>query len=192
MNKKLLISLLLASSCLGGCASTLESITGSGVVKTYKDSFSNEKVVEMSSTPNFTVENEIANTFFSAKWKESQSNKITLILTSRSDSSSKDTFVSFDNVSINIGGEITEFRPTLTTQDSGNYNSVSNTIYTSSRSSIDISTEYLEKMVESNDTKIKITTRRFFEVIDFTIDANKIGVRNSRPILKNILSEIKK
>ena len=192
MTKKLLISLLLTSSFLGGCASTLESITGSGVVSTYKDSFSNEKVVEMSSTPNFTVDNEIANTFFSAKWKESQPNKITLILTSRSDSSSKDTFVSFENVSINIGGAITEYKPTLTTQDSGDYNSVSNTIYTSSRSSIDISTDYLEEMVKSDDAKIKITTRRFFEVIDFTIDANKIGVRNSRPILKNLLLEIKK
>lgn len=175
---------------LSGCASSIEKIAGSGQITNKIDDFTSERVIEMSTTPNYDLDGNVATTFFGAKWSDSNPESVTLRLVSKSSVQESDTYVTFETMDVNISGEIKEFKAAATSHDSGGYNDVSNTIYTESNSYVRIPKSYLGEMLESENTKIRIYTGKFYEDLDFQRATNSIGVRNSKPVLKVFLKEI--
>lgn len=188
LSRKILAILIIIT--ITGCGSTLEKIAGSGIVSNNIDQFTNERVITMSVTPNYNTDNEIAHTFFDAKWVSSRPDSVLIGLVNKSSTSDPDTYVSYQSVAINIDGDITEFKAAQTTHDSGTYNTVSKSIFTSSRSHIRMPLAYLTEVVYSPSTKIRITTRKYYEDIDMSYEKNSLGVRNARPILRTFLNEI--
>lgn len=188
---KLQWMVILGALTLGGCAA-MQKMGGSGVLEVYEDQFNGGTRVTMTSAPTVNLEGINATTELGGYWSAQSPDVVLLRLVSRSSVDESDTYVTFEQLKVNIDGEITNFDAGTTSHDSGGYNEISRTIYTLSKSSVVMPYDYFVEMIENPNTKVRVTTRRFYEDIDFQKETNYGGFRLAKATLKEFKTEIDK
>lgn len=109
---------------------------------------------------------------FGFSWSDKTPESIVLRLVYDSNVGSN-AYTSFKGVSININGEISSFdNKSRTVLDSSGYNSVSNTIYTQSRSGIVIPMYLFEKMMTAEDVRVRVLSSDGYEDYIFSMEQN--------------------
>ena len=111
-----------------------------------------------------------------------------MINESRTDNSN--FYTSYEGISVNIDGDIREFEASGSTIfDSSDYNTVTNTIYTSSTGVVIVPLDYLKRMVLADDVRIRVNMSDSYEDIIFSID-KKGTASYSRLKFKEFLAAI--
>jgi len=188
MKKILITAVMLYMST--GCVSTLDKIAGVGQVNTEISEFSGEKLVELSQSHNYSSSGGV-NTQFGAKWASGNPDAVSLKLIYNSDSSSGDSFTSYEKISVSINGEITDFDAGRTYRNRSDYNEITKVIYTTSTAYVAMPLDYLKSMVNADDCKIRIYSSDGYEDISFNIE--KIGsTEYSKLKLKKFIEEVEK
>ena len=187
MNK--LIFSVFATIIITGCSSTIDKMAGIGQLETNISDFSGDTFIELSKTRNAHPTEKQASTFFGLRWDSSIRDTVFLKLINQSDASSSDTYVNYESIEIKIGDDVYTFDAGKTIQNSGSYNSVSKTIYTTSRASVSLPLSLLKKMVNAEDCRIRINTYKWYEVVLFHVDENAM-VSFSRPKFKDFLVKV--
>lgn len=176
---------------LSGCVSTMDKIAGIGQVEESVSTFDGAKVITLSKSNTYNGSTwSFPNTRLGAKWVSSNPDSVVMFLIHESTVSSGNAYVNYEGVKINIGGNIKEFKSVgLTDLDSSGYNTVSNTIYTKSTGAVIVPLDYLKKMVESDDVKLRVLMMSTYEDIIFSIDnagATKYARANFKEFLKQV------
>ena len=141
---------------LASCA-TMNQMAGLGVVKEQRSDFDNTRIVSVS--PNFMGSTKIFSPCFlkiGMVWAEDDPDNAILTLTYESDvNAGSRMYTSFTSLGINIDGRIKYFKPASTRLDSSSYNTVSKTIYTSSKSHVVVPLSYVKQMVNGRDVRVQ-------------------------------------
>lgn len=158
-------SLLVACLCLltAGCASMADSmsgLSGLGQVTQHKSSFDGSITVDMSPAWLYDETRSIFDPVpfkLGAQWQNTDPDSVLLVIAFDSSTGANRLYTNFQGVDINIDGQITTHKVIGSTQhERSNYNTVSQSIYTSSSNAVAIPLERLEKMVAAKDTRIRI------------------------------------
>lgn len=164
--KSLLIILVLA--LLQGCSSMADGMSkmaGLGVVKESVSTFDGSKTIEVSPTFLY-VEGSWGNTVkLGAIWNSSTPDLVGLVMEQSSSTSSIGrAYIGLQGIDINIDGEIVSYAANSPTKMSNSgYNTVSKTIYTSSRNAVLVPYDVFVKMLEAKDCRIRIKTSEGYE-----------------------------
>ncbi|RUO22429.1 hypothetical protein CWE08_04410 [Aliidiomarina iranensis] len=126
-----------------------------------------------------------------AIWSEAKPSEVLLVLEYSSSSSSSDVYRTYESFSVNINGEISTFEVHGGTDlDSGSYNTVSKTIYTKSTAVVTISLDYLHRMVEAEDVRVRFTTNDGYEDGVFHENVSNYGQEMARARIAKFLDLI--
>ncbi len=185
-------SLIIFIALLGtGCMSTMDKMAGIGQIEVGRSSFDKGRVVTLSKSNNYTGNDwQFASTRFGAKWQESSPESVIIFLINESRTDNSNFYTSYEGISVNIDGDIREFEASGSTIfDSSDYNTVTNTIYTSSTGVVIVPLDYLKRMVLADDVRIRVNMSDSYEDIIFSID-KKGTASYSRLKFKEFLAAI--
>lgn len=188
---KLQWMVLATALTLSGCAA-MQKMSGSGVLDVYEDQFKGGARISMTSAPTVNLEGITATTELGGFWSAESPDAVAIRLVSKSSVKESDTYVTFEQLQVRIDGEITTFDAGTTSHDSGGYNEVSRTIYTTSRAVVIMPYDYFVKMMDDPNSKVRVTTRKFYEDIDFHKESNFSGFRLAKSTLSDLRKEIDK
>ncbi len=199
MNRPLLFVCVISIAIITtGCNSMADAMTkaaGVGVIKEEISTFSN--ATEISMSPAFLYNPEAFTNASSlklgARWEESTPHLVALILAYNSDIASGGGYVNFSGLDINIDGEISSHKTsgqTLHTNDG--FNTVSRTIYTSSKNLTYIKLDQLNEIINAEDCRLRIHTSNGYEDIIFSIDRIPGGQSTARMHLRDFYKQVMK
>jgi hypothetical protein len=164
--KYLLLALLVL--IVSGCSSMADGMSkmaGLGVVSESKSTFDDSRVVSVSPA-HLYVKGSWGNTVrLGARWSDSEPDLVALIMEqSSSTSTAGRAYIGLQGLDINIDGEILSYDANSSTKLSNSgYNTVSKTIYTSSRNAVVVPYAVFVKMLEAKDCRIRIKTSDGYE-----------------------------
>ncbi|WP_218510608.1 hypothetical protein [Variovorax sp. dw_308] len=163
-----------ALAFLGGCADMADSVSkvaGLGVVTRERSTFDNATVIAMSPA-HLYAEGSWGNAVrLGARWSSASPDSVALILAYESNVASGTAYIGLKSLQINIDGEISSFAVGAPTDlSSSSYNTVSKTIYTSSKNAVVIPYPLLKRMVAAKDTRLRIHTSKGYEDSQFSIE----------------------
>ena len=188
--KSCVVLALLIITC-SGCMSTVDNLVGVGKITNSTSEFDGAKVIELSKSRNFSA-NGKANTWFGARWSDSNPDYVSLKLIFSSDSSSGDAFTSFNEIRVNINGDIDVFEvPGKTYRSRSDYNDVSKVIYTTSVAYVPLELSYLERMIEAESCKVQVSSSDGYEDISFDIETYA-GSETSKARLREFVAAVKR
>lgn len=160
--------------CLTACQSTTNKIAGICQIKHSVSTFENTKTVEFTECWNAKSLSvwDTPTIMIGYKWNQSKPELIQMNLTYNSQVGGG-AYTNFNGIDINIDGDIYEYETTSTTiLSSSDYNSVSNTIYTSSRNAIVMPFSVFERMMGAENVRFRIYTSEGYEDQIFNIAEN--------------------
>ena len=173
--KHILSLVLVATITLSGCASMVDSMdkaAGLGVVTQERSTFDNATVVSV--TPNsLYAKGSWGNVVkLGASWSSASPEYVALIISYDSNTSGGGSvYLNLTGMDINIDGKISSHPAASgTSLDSSAYNTVSKTIYTSSKNSVVIPYALLESMISAKDCRLRIHTGKGYEDAEFSIE----------------------
>lgn len=149
-----------AMLALCGCAA-MDKIAGMGIVSQNVSTFDNATVIEVSPNSLYDPGSSWGTSLqLGARWISSEPNLVALVMAYNSDvMAGSAAYIQFSGMEINVDGQISGFSTGQpTSMESGAYNTVSHTIYTSSTSEILIPYSLLQRMVAAKDCRIRIQT----------------------------------
>jgi len=171
---KRILFIFIASIALFGCQSTSNKITGMCQIESKIDTFTNSTKIDFTDCWVAASESvwDLPSYKFSFSWVESSPDFIRVGLLY--DSTVKSTgYTTFSSVLVNINGQTTTFNDMSSTQlSSSNYNTVTNTIYTASSAGFIIPFDYFEKMVSSDNVRIRVKTFDSYDDYIFSLESN--------------------
>lgn len=159
MNKYIYYALASIPAVFFSSCATMNSAAGLGNIKTSESVFDGSQSISM--TPSLLYRKEIfgENLQLGATWSASQPKLIGLHVVHSSSSGYGKSYMSIQGLDINIDGKITHHNTTgMTSFDNSGYNAISKTIYTKSHNTILIPLSKLERMIASNDCRLRIRT----------------------------------
>jgi hypothetical protein len=176
---------------ISGCSS-IEKMVGLGVVSESVSTFDDAVIVKLSDSRNYNDGPNRPTTMFSAKWSSNNPDDIILYMVFRSSISNGDAYETFNGMKVNIGGDMRSFDVARRTAlSSGNYNDVTNTIYTRSSAPVIIPMSYLERMLNAESVKIRISMIDTYEDIIFDVGKDSYGNTYSKANITKFIQKIK-
>ena len=195
MNKynRLLTFLVIALSLSGcaGLADSMNKMAGLGVISEEVSAFDGAKIIKV--TPNWLYESDgqWVSTKLGARWTSAAPDYVDLIMSYGSDAKSATTYLGFSGMDINIDGKKSSYKTNKQTSlDSGSYNNVSNTIYTTSKNSIVIPLSTLTNMVNAKDCRLRIYTSKGYEDVTFSIERSSGGQGTALLSLREFITKV--
>jgi len=183
---------LFTAIILSGCASTMDSIAGIGVINESTSTFDGSRIISVS--PSWVAgatDTDLTATKIGARWNSSTPEYVALLLSYSSSVNYGDSYVSFSGLKINIGGSIKSFTVTgSTSHSSSNYNSVSNDIYTQSEAVVVIPMALLRDMLTAEDVRLRIEYLNEYEDVRFNFEESGYGQRLAKSYIAEMLSKI--
>lgn len=170
------ITVFLAIALLSGCMSAFDSMNrmaGIGKVTQEVSTFDNSTIVNASPAPLWREGSWYNFYRLGAVWSSNSPDYVALVLSYKTDlhSFKGKAYTNFDALHINIDGEIFSFKTVGATNfDSSAYNSVMNTIYTSSTNTVIIPYDILKRMINAKDCRLRIQTLNDYEDAQFSIE----------------------
>ena len=174
MTRKVLLLLVVALG-VSGCTSMIDGMSkaaGLGVVKQTTSTFDDSTIVTVS--PGFLYAkgswgNQIK---LGASWSSASPDSVVLVLANDSNTSGYGpVYVGLTGIDINVDGNITSHAAGGSTDLShSGYNTVSKTIYTSSRNEVVIPYALFESMVSSKDCRLRIHSTKGDEDAQFSLE----------------------
>ncbi|QNN47286.1 hypothetical protein H9L17_03805 [Thermomonas brevis] len=194
MRCNLILASLIAFALCGcaGMADGMSKVAGLGVVKQETSTFDNAAVVTASPTflygkgwPGNRVK-------LGARWTSASPDRVALVLAYDSNVTGYgDAYMNLTGIDINIDGEISSHAANAPTAlDSSGYNSVSRTIYTSSRNAVVIPYALLERMVAAKDCRIRIHTGKGYEDAQFSVERIPGGQGTAILAIREFLAKV--
>ena len=191
MTKKILF-VIAAVLAISGCTA-MDKMAGLGVIKQHTSTFDNATVIEVS--PNSLYDK--GSTWgtplqLGARWTSTAPNSVALILSYKSNiSSAAPAYLSLTELGINIDGVISSYSAGQPTNlSSGGYNTVSHTIYTSSKNAVVIPYSVLQHMVDAKDCRLRIHTSKGYQDINFSTEHIPGGKATAIVSIKEFMSSI--
>lgn len=196
MKKNLITSLLLMITILTGCMEAFDSmnrLAGMGDVTEEVSTFDNATIVNASPAPLWREGSWYNFYRLGATWSSASPDYIALVLSYKTDTDSLNgaPFVHFTGLQINIDGEIHSFSTIGSTKmDNSSYNSVMNTIYTSSTNTVIIPYELLKRMVNAKDCRLRILTSHGSEDSQFSIERIPGAAQTAIVAFRTLISKV--
>ena len=179
---------------ISGCTA-MDKLAGMGVVSQQTSTFDNSTVIDVSPNslydPNSTWGTQLQ---LGAIWSSSQPDQVGLILSYNSNvSNGSSAYLGFIGIDINIDGKISSYKAQqLTNLSNSVYNTVSKTIYTSSKNTFVIPYEVLEKMVSAKNCRLRIHTTEGNQDIDFSAASIPGGKATAIVSIKEFMTKVAK
>lgn len=185
--------ILLPLLILAGCQSTSNLISGHCQVRESNDTFTNKAQVNFTSCNVAGSENvwDIPPHRFNFTWYEAYPERVRFGIAYSSSVSGRG-YTNFESIRINIDGNRVlskEFSDTIF--DSSSYNEVTNDISTTSRASISIDIELLERMLNADDVRMRVNTSDGYSDYVFHIAENGMS-RYAKADLPKFIAAIDK
>ena len=184
---------IITSILLTSCAGMHKAITGQGELTNTVSGFDDARFISVAPSMLVPIDSGLysTSTFLGASWSSKYPNLIQLDLLHKSSIDFGNAYTNFKMISVNIEGEVTDFKTTgLTDHISSGYNSVSRDIYTESNGAITMTYSYFSKMLQSHDCKIRIHTSDGYEDAYFSYDPSEYSVEFASVALANLDREI--
>ncbi|CQR19868.1 TPA: hypothetical protein ACJGPK_004783 [Salmonella enterica subsp. enterica serovar Weltevreden] len=179
---------------ISGCTA-MDKLAGMGVVSQQTSTFDNSTVIEVSPNslydPNSTWGTPLQ---LGAIWSSAYPDEAGLILSYNSNvSSGNAAYLGLTGIDINVDGKISSYKAQQQTNlSSSSYNSVSKTIYTSSKNTIVIPYKLLESMVSAKNCRIRIHTSQGNQDIDFSAQSIPGGKATAIVSIKEFLAKVER
>jgi len=177
---------------ISGCVA-MDKLAGMGVVTEEVSTFDNATVIEVSPNslydPGSTWGTPLQ---LGARWSSSAPNIVALILAYNSNvSRGSSAYLSLTGLDINIDGKISSYSANQPTDlSSSEYNTVSNTIYTSSKNAVVIPYSVLERMIAANTCRLRLHTSKGYQDIDFSAQHIPGGKATAIVSIKEFMSKV--
>lgn len=193
---KLKLSLFIVSmALLSGCTSMVDAMdkaSGLGVVSQETSTFDNAKIVSVSPNSLYAKGSWGNVVKLGAKWSSASPEYVAIILSYDSNTSGGGSlYMNLTSMDINIDGTISSYSASGSTNlDHSSYNTVSKSIYTSSKNSIIIPYSVLESMVAAKDCRIRIHTGKGYEDAEFSIERIPGGKGTAILSIKKFMKQV--
>lgn len=187
--------LAVAMGLLVGCAGmadTMSKAAGLGVVTEERSTFDNATVVSVSPA-HLYAEGSWGNMVrLGASWSSVTPDSVALVLAYESNvSGGNPAYMNLNSLQINIDGDVSSYSAEPATDlSSSGYNTVSKTIYTSSKNSVVIPYTTLLHMVSAKDCRLRIHTSKGYEDAQFSIERIPGGQPTAILSIKNFIAKI--
>lgn len=194
LNSKIVLALSVAFA-ISGCASMVDSMdkaAGLGVVKQETSSFDNATIVSASPTFLHAKDSWGSSVKLGARWSSAAPGVVALVLAYDSDISAPSrAYLGLTGIDINVDGDISSHKASGSTAlDSSDYNTVSKTIYTSSKNAVMIPYALLERMVAAKDCRVRIHTSKGYEDAEFSIERTRGGQGTAILAIKEMMAKV--
>ena len=191
---KILLALIVAFA-VSGCASMADGMSkaaGLGVVKQETSTFDNATIVSASPTFLYAKGSWGNSVKLGARWSSASPDAVALILAYDSNVSGYGSaYLGLTGIDINVDGDISSHKAGGATDlDSSGYNTVSKTIYTSSKNAVVIPYALLERMVAAKDCRLRIHTSKGYEDAEFSIERIPGGQGTAILAIKEMMAKI--
>lgn len=190
MNWKILFAAALVA--ISGCAA-MDKMAGLGVVSQHTSTFDNSTVIEVS--PNSLYDP--ASTWgtplqLGARWSSAVPDSVALVMAYNSNvSSGSPAYLNLNRLDISIDGEILSYSAGQSTDlSSSGYNTVSRTIYTSSKNAVVIPYSVLQRMVAANDCRLRIHTSKGYQDVKFSSERIPGGKATAIVTIKEFMIKV--
>lgn len=186
---RLLVPLLLT---LAGCAQVNE-MTAFGTVRVNKSDSEGRHVLE--TAPRYLVGTDGRSATFGGnaiggRWESTSPEVISVTLLYRSSRSGSKAKTRFDQVSVNLDGNVTDFAITQpTVQRRGKFDYASWVYFTENRSSFQMPLSYLRQMLDAESCIVSVATSTGIAEGDFTV-ASSSGYPTARASLSKLYEQI--
>lgn len=186
---------LIAILAVSGCASMADGMSkaaGLGVVKQETSTFDNATIISASPTFLYAKGSWGNSVKLGARWSSATPESVALILSHDSNTSGYgNAYVGLTGIDINVDGDISSHAAAGSTDlDSSGYNTVSKTIYTSSKNVVVIPYALLERMVAAQDTRIRIHTSKGYEDAQFSLERIPGGQGTAILSIKELMAKV--
>jgi hypothetical protein len=190
MNWKILFAAALVA--ISGCAA-MDKMAGLGVVSQHTSTFDNATVIEVSPNslydPGSTWGTPLQ---LGARWSSAVPDSVALVMAYNSNvSSGSPAYLNLNHLDINIDGEILSYSAGQSTDlSSSGYNTVSRTIYTSSKNAVVIPYSVLQRMVAANDCRLRIHTSKGYQDVQFSSERIPGGKATAIVTIKEFMVKV--
>ncbi len=186
---------LVTAFAISGCASMADGMSkaaGLGVVKQETSAFDNATVITASPTFLYAKGSWGNSVKLGARWSSAAPDSVALILAHDSNTSGYgDVYLGLTGIDINVDGDISSHASAGSTDlDSSGYNTVSKTIYTSSKNTVIIPYALLERMVAAQDCRIRIHTSKGYEDAQFSLERIPGGQGTAILAIKELMTKV--
>lgn len=177
---------------ISGCTA-MDKLAGLGVVTQHTSTFDNATVIEVS--PNSLYDSGSAwgtPLQLGARWSSAAPNSVALILAYNSNvSSGAPAYLGLTGLDINIDGAISSYSAGQSTDlTSSAYNTVSHTIYTSSKNAVAIPYSVLQRMVAAKDCRLRIHTSKGYQDVNFSTEHIPGGKATAIVSIKEFMAKV--
>ena len=157
---------------ISGCTA-MDKLAGLGVVTQHTSTFDNATVVEVSPNSLYDPGSSWGTPLqLGARWSNAAPNSVALILAYNSNvSGGAPAYLGLTGLDINIDGAISSYSAGQSTDlSSSAYNTVSHTIYTSSKNAVVIPYSVLQRMVAAKACRLRLHTSKGYQDVDFSAE----------------------
>lgn len=191
MNWKFLF-LAAALAAISGCAA-MDKMAGLGVISQHTSTFDNATVIEVSPNSLYDPGSAWGTPLqLGARWSSAAPDSVALVLAYNSNvSSGAPAYLGLSGLDININGAITSYSAGQSTDlSSSGYNTVSHTIYTSSKNSVVIPYSVLRRMVAAQACRLRLHTSKGYQDIDFSKEHIPGGKATAIVTIKEFMAKV--
>ena len=191
MNWKFLFAAA-ALAAISGCTA-MDKMAGLGVVSQHTSTFDNATVIEVSPNSLYDPGSAWGTPLqLGARWSSAAPDSVALILAYNSNvSSGAPAYLGLGDLGINIDGTISSYSAGQPTDlSSSGYNTVSHTIYTSSKNAVVIPYSVLQRMVAAKDCRLRIHTSKGYQDINFSTEHIPGGKATAIVTIKEFMAKV--
>jgi hypothetical protein len=127
-----------------------------------------------------------------ARWSSAAPNSVALILAYNSNvSGGMPAYLGLTGLDINIDGSISSYAAAQPTDlSSSSYNTVSHTIYTSSKNAVVIPYSVLQRMVTAKNCRLRLHTSKGYQDADFSTEHIPGGKATAKVSIKEFMGKV--
>jgi hypothetical protein len=191
MNWKFLFAAA-ALIAISGCTA-MDKMAGLGVVSQHTSTFDNATVIEVSPNSLYDPGSAWGTPLqLGARWSSAAPDSVALVLAYNSSvSSGAPAYLGLSDLGINIDGTISSYSAGQPTDlSSSGYNTVSHTIYTSSKNAVVIPYSVLQRMVAAKDCRLRIHTSKGYQDINFSAEHIPGGKATAIVTIKEFMAKV--
>jgi hypothetical protein len=191
MNWKFLFAAA-ALVAISGCTA-MDKMAGLGVVNQHTSTFDNATVIEVSPNSLYDPGSAWGTPLqLGARWSSAAPDSVALVLAYNSNvSSGAPAYLGLSDLDINIDGAISSYSAGQSTDLSNSgYNTVSHTIYTSSKNAVVIPYSVLQRMVAAKDCRLRIHTSKGYQDIKFSTEHIPGGKATAIVTIKEFMAKV--
>ena len=177
---------------ISGCTA-MDKLAGLGVVTQHPSTFDNATVIEVSPNSLYDPGSAWGTPLqLGARWSSAAPNSVALILAYNSNvSGGMPAYLGLTGLDINIDGSISSYAAAQPTDlSSSSYNTVSHTIYTSSKNAVVIPYSVLQRMVTAKNCRLRLHTSKGYQDADFSTEHIPGGKATAKVSIKEFMGKV--